>query len=46
MKDIERLVNQFRDAINMAKDAGDFDRDFSFHKFPRGCCGDTSDLLA
>lgn len=46
MKDINRLVNRFRDAIDMALDAGDFDKDFSFYKFPRGCCGDTSDLLA
>jgi hypothetical protein len=46
MRDIKRLVNRFRDAIEMALDAGEFDKDFSFNKFPRGCCGDTSDLLA
>lgn len=46
MKDIKRLVNQFRAAIDLAKDAGNFDMDFSFYKFPRGCCGDTCDLLA
>ncbi|UZP01917.1 hypothetical protein JW813_09210 [Clostridium botulinum] len=46
MKDIKQLVYQFRDAIDMAKDEGDFYKDNSFHKFPRGCCGDTSDLLA
>lgn len=45
MKDIKRLVNQFRDAIDAAKDIGEFDKDFSFYKFPRGCCGDASDLL-
>lgn len=46
MKDIKRLVSKFRDAIDVARDSGDFDKDFSFYKFPRGCCGDTSDLLA
>ncbi|MGL5331147.1 MAG: hypothetical protein ACRDD7_17925 [Peptostreptococcaceae bacterium] len=46
MNDIKRLVRQFRDAIDVARDIGDFDNDFSFNKFPRGCCGDTSDLLA
>ena len=46
MKDIIRLVNQFRDAMDVARDEGEFDKDFSFYKFPRGCCGDASDLLA
>jgi len=46
MKDIKRLVNQFRNAIDVARDVGEFDNDFSFYKFPRGCCGDASDLLA
>ena len=46
MEEIKRLVKQFRDAIDKARDAGDFDNDFSFDKFPRGCCGDTSELLA
>jgi hypothetical protein len=46
MKDIIRLVSKFRDAIDAARDAGEFDKDFSFHGFPRGCCGDASDLLA
>ena len=43
--DIKRFVNRFRDAIERALGAGDFDNDFSFYKFPRGCCGDTCDLL-
>lgn len=46
MKDIKRLVSKFRDAIDVARHLGDFDKDVSFYKFPRGCCGDTSDLLA
>lgn len=46
MKDIKRLANQFRNAIDQARDVGEFDKDFSFYKFPRGCCGDASDLLA
>ena len=46
MKDIIRLAKQFRSAIEIARDSGDFDNDFSFNRFPRGCCGDTSDLLA
>jgi hypothetical protein len=46
MRDIRQLVNQFRNAIDVARDAGEFDEDYSFYKFPRGCCGDASDLLA
>lgn len=46
MRDINQLAKQFRNAIEKAKDAGEFDNDFSFWKFPRGCCGDTCDLLA
>ena len=46
MKDIKRLANQFRDAIHLAKDAGEFYKDVLFCNFPRGCCGDASDLLA
>ena len=46
MKDIKVLVKQFRDAIDLARDAGEFYMDYSFRQFPCGCCGDTSDLLA
>lgn len=46
MTNIKLLANQFRDAIDMARDAGEFNKDFLFYKFPRGCCGDSSDLLA
>lgn len=30
MKDIKRLVNQFRHAIDIARESGDFDNDFLF----------------
>jgi len=46
MKDTKRLVIQFREAIDAARDAGQFDKDSSFCKFPQRCCGDASDLLA
>ncbi|MGF2054165.1 hypothetical protein [Vagococcus fluvialis] len=44
--DIEILVNNFRNAIEKAHSNREFNEDYSFTKFPRGCCGDTSDLLA
>ena len=43
---IKVLATSFRGAIEIAKDAGEFDNDFVFPRFPKGCCGDTSDLLA
>ncbi len=43
---IKHLVIQFRNAINAAKHAGEFQNDCSFRNFPRGCCGDTCVLLA
>ena len=46
MDNILSLAIQFRDAIDAARDAGEFQGDFSFNSFPRGCCGDASDLLA
>lgn len=46
MKDVNRLTIKFRDAIDAAKNAGDFNKDFSFCNFPIGCCGDASVLLA
>jgi hypothetical protein len=45
MKEIEQLSKQFRDAIDIARDEGEFNMD-SFCLFPLGCCGDASDLLA
>lgn len=42
---IEELAISFRTAIEVAKDAGEFDSDFLFPRFPCGCCGDAADLL-
>lgn len=46
MNKVRYFVNQFRSAIELAKEFGEFKKDISFNSFPRGCCGDTSDLLA
>ena len=43
---IKKLVRDFRDAIDIAKNEGAFSGDFSFYKFPQGCCGDACDLIA
>ena len=40
------LVLEFRQAIDKAKSLGALEKDCIFCRFPRGCCGDTSDLLA
>jgi hypothetical protein len=45
-KRIEQLALQFRQAIDAAYRAHEFRNDFRFRKFPTGCCGDTSYLLA
>lgn len=45
MEQIRFLAEQFRDAIEQAKENGETDPLGFFEKFPRGCCGDTSDLL-
>ena len=46
MKNMKRLVNQFRVAIDVAKDEGEFYKKPPFDIFPCRCCGDASDLLA
>ena len=46
MENIEKLATQFRKAIDMALEAGEFDNDSIYRRFPHGCCGDTSDMLA
>ena len=46
MRNIEVLATQFRDAIEAAWDAGEFERKDRLSGFPRGCCDDASDLLA
>ena len=40
------LAYRFKEAIVQAYEAGRFDNDITFCNFPRGCCGDTCDLLA
>lgn len=46
MMDIAQLATRFREAIDLALEAGEFDNDSIYRRFPRACCGDTSDLLA
>lgn len=46
MMDIEQLATQFRKAIDLALEAGEFDDDSIYCRFPCACCGDTSDMLA
>lgn len=42
---IYRLAKQFKEAIVCARDTHMFKGD-TFERFPHGCCGDTSCLLA
>lgn len=46
MESLYTLAEQFRKAIDEALESGDFEDDYNFSKFPYGCCGFTSDLLA
>ena len=46
MNRIEYLATEFRHAIEDAINSGEFDDDINFRRFPCGCCGYTSDLLA
>ena len=39
-------VTCFRTAIDKARDAGMFEKDMVFYKFPKACCGDTCVILA
>lgn len=43
---IRKLATTFRNAIEAAKVAGEFDSEFPFSQFPHSCCGDATDLLA
>ena len=45
-KTLYNLATTFRQAIEKANAAGEFDNDMTFYHFPRGCCGDTCYLLA
>ena len=42
---IRQLSTEFRCAIEEAQKQGEFEKDFLFSRFPRGCCGDTCILL-
>lgn len=46
MENIKNLAFQFRNAIELAKEKGETDSFHFFQRFPDGCCGDASDLLA
>ena len=46
MKRIEDLAQSFRIAIEKAAQAGEEDELNFFSRYPVGCCGDASDLLA
>lgn len=47
MKEIEQLAIQFRKAMDRAFLNGEFENDtICFFRFPHGCCGDASYLLA
>lgn len=45
-REIKQLVQEFRNAIESARDEGRFKGDISFNSFPWACCGDASLLLA
>lgn len=46
MKKIERIVRQFRNALDTAWEDGMFRRLYPFNNFPNDCCGHTCDLLS
>ena len=46
MEQIRFLAEQFRNAIEQAKENDEKDSLYFFQRFPSGCCGDASDLLA
>ncbi len=43
---IKQYAIEFRTAIEMARDRGEFENGLFFNHFPKGCCGDTSYLLS
>ena len=45
MTNLEKLVTEFRMALDHAHSSGDFIHDPAFWNFPNGCCGDTCVLL-
>lgn len=45
VREISQLATQFRNAIEKALAAGEFNKEIVLRQFPSGCCGDASDLL-
>ena len=46
MDKIYELAKKYRNAIEEAKEEGEFIKDVRFCQFPSGCCDDACDLLA
>ena len=40
MKEIKQFATQFRRAIDLALDAGEFDNDSIYRRFPRACAAE------
>ncbi|MCB5229220.1 MAG: hypothetical protein LHW44_04000 [Candidatus Cloacimonetes bacterium] len=44
MKELKRLANQFREAVDVAKGESETYKDNIFRNFPPGCCGEPCDV--
>ncbi len=45
MKELKRLANQFREAVDVAKGESELFKDNIFRNIPPGCCGEPCDVL-